>query len=222
VDLVGIRTVDGDVHARAAVARELVPGVEVVAGGEGLVDAVRRARPGALLAIGPLTNAARLAAAGALPDEVVVMGGVLTQVYHRGRHREAEHNFETDAAAAAALLAVHACTIVPLDVTVRARVGTADRARLSGAHPIVAAEIDSWLATQRASGIDERELAIVLHDPLALLVLTGDVRVDMQSRALAVGPTGQVVDRPAAVVRQRVVHDLDVDGALRRVCDLVA
>ncbi len=103
VELVGVSTVDGDTDWRAEIARTLVD-APVVPGARLGVSDVAASHAEALLAIGPLENVARLAAAGALPPRLGVMGGALRPVRHRGAEREVEHNFGTEPAAARAVI----------------------------------------------------------------------------------------------------------------------
>jgi inosine-uridine nucleoside N-ribohydrolase len=119
IDLVGVSTVDGDTEWRAEIARTLVD-PPVVPGARLRARDVAAAQPEALLAIGPLENVARLAAAGALPPRLGVMGGVLRPVRHRGAERDVEHNFGAEPAAARAVIGqTPGLLLCPLDVTVR-------------------------------------------------------------------------------------------------------
>jgi inosine-uridine nucleoside N-ribohydrolase len=120
--------VDTDLHAddllalrcaRAHPAVELV-GVSVV-DGPGDPLPVELPPVDALLAIGPLTNVARLLEAGATLPRLVVMGGALEPVPYKGRIYDVEHNFDRDPAAAATVLGSTRVTLVPLDVTAALR-----------------------------------------------------------------------------------------------------
>src|SRR5258708_32113077 len=115
VDLVGVSTVGTDVELRATFVRELLPDVEVIAGPPA-ADHV--ANVDTLLGIGPWTHVAALADEGALPLRVVLMGGALAPIKHRGQLRRTEHNVGADPQAAARLLGLTGnLIVVPLDAT---------------------------------------------------------------------------------------------------------
>ena len=84
VDVAGVSTVDGDVEKRAAFVRTLLPGIDVIAGPPA---PELLANVDVLLGIGPWTHIADLADAGALPLRVVIMGGALAPIEHRGELR---------------------------------------------------------------------------------------------------------------------------------------
>jgi inosine-uridine nucleoside N-ribohydrolase len=120
-----------------------------------------------LLAIGPLTNVASLVEDGAAPDRIVAMAGVREPVWHRGRLHTTDHNTASDPAAARAVHdRARYVTTVPLDVTVHLRADDRQAAVLAGSHPRLGHEIAAWLRIADA---------VVLHDPLALLVAVGPV-----------------------------------------------
>ncbi|MGH8982358.1 MAG: nucleoside hydrolase [Acidimicrobiia bacterium] len=200
VELVGVSTVDDADGRRAAVARDLVREVPVTDDPDFAVDA--------LLAIGPLTNVARLVRAGAVPPRLAVMGGALAPVRHRGAVRTLEHNFGTDGAAAAAVLErVPDLLVCPLDVTVRTCLDDDDRARLVVADPRLAPIIDGWMEQ------------VCLHDPLALLALLGEPVVRVEPRRLAVAPDGTV--RMGEGAEHDVVVHVDAPAATARIVALL-
>jgi inosine-uridine nucleoside N-ribohydrolase len=222
VDLVGVSTVDGDTEWRAEIARTLID-APVVPGARLGVRDVAASQPEALLAIGPLVNVARLAAPGALPPRVGVMGGVLRPVHHRGAVREVEHNFGREPAAAQAVIG-HAPGVLlcPLDVTVRMRSSAADLHDLVHAAPVLGPVLEEWREKQRAGGVGDDEDAVRLHDPLALLALVGEPVVAVERRALTVDERGAV--RAAESGRGRavdVVTDVDAVRAMERIVELV-
>src|SRR5258706_6567051 len=88
VDLAGVSTVDGDVELRAAFVRRLLPDADVIAGPP---PADRVANVDVLLGIGPWTHVAGLGDEGALPRPVVLMGGALAPIKHRGDLRLISH-----------------------------------------------------------------------------------------------------------------------------------
>jgi inosine-uridine nucleoside N-ribohydrolase len=221
VDLVGVSTVDGDTDWRAEIARSLLD-VPIVAGTRLAVRDISASGAEALLGIGPLENVARLLAAGALPPRLGVMGGTLRPVRHRGSVREIEHNFETEPAAAQAVIG-HAAGVVlcPLDVTVRMRPSVTDLRRIVDAAPVLGRMVDDWGARQRAAGVAEDEAAVRLHDPLALLALVGEPVVEVERRALTVDATGRVHEDPGRGRVVDVVTDVDVARTMERIVELV-
>jgi purine nucleosidase len=222
VDVVGVSTADADTERRAEIARSLLD-APVVSGSRLAVREFTAADTDAVLAIGPLENIARLLGAGALPPRLGVMGGSLRPVRHRGAVREVEHNFETEPAAAQAVIA-HAPAVVvcPLDVTVRMRPSDTDLGRIVDAAPALGPMIDDWHARQRAAGVAEEEAAVRLHDPLALLALLGEPVVDIERRALTVDATGRVHEDPGRGRVVDVVTDVDAARAMERIVELVA
>jgi purine nucleosidase len=221
VDLVGVSTVDGDTEWRAGVARTLVD-APVVPGARLGVREVAASQAEALLAIGPLENVARLAAAGVLPPRLGVMGRVLRPVHHRGAVREVEHNFGTEPAAAQAVIGhTPGVLLCPLDVTVRMRPSAADLDGLVGAAPVVGPMFDDWRERHRAGGVPNDEDAVRLHDPLALLALVGEPVVTVERQALIVDERGAVHADSGRGRALEVVTDVDVVRAMERIVDLV-
>jgi inosine-uridine nucleoside N-ribohydrolase len=208
VDLVGVSTIGGN----AALARELVPAVEVY---EGVPPLDRIALADVLVAIGPWTNVAALADAGALPRRVVLMGGALGKVWHRGEWREVEHNVETDPQAAARLLATTGnLIVVPLDATARITVDEDDEVLLTNAVRRLGPQLRAW---RERHG----EVPLVLHDPAAVLVAIGEPLARTESRRLRVEPNGEMrasVDGPV----QHVVAHIDAHAARARMRALAA
>ena len=222
VDLVGVSTVDGDTEWRAEIARTLVD-APVVPGARLAVRDVEAAQAEALLAIGPLENVARLLAAGALPPRVCVMGGVVKPVHHRGAVRDVEHNFASEPAAARAVIGrTPGLLLCPLDVTVRMRPSTADLEALVDAAPVLGPMLDDWWARQRTAGVTDDEVAVRLHDPLALLALAGEPVVAVERQALTVDDEGRVHEDPGRGRVVDVVSDVDAVRAMERIVELVA
>lgn len=209
-DLVGVSTVSGDVEARADLVRSFVPdGVVVVAGDRELVATVDDVDPEALVAIGPLTNVARLADGGVkLPERLVVMGGALEPVVHRGATRDVESNFGLDPAASRLVLDWTDAVIVPLDVTADIRVARDEADALGRAHPPLGDQLAEWAHE------------LVLHDPLALLVALEAVEVTVERLPISADRDGRVVQRRGAREHDVVVR-ADVDAARRRVLELL-
>ena len=221
VDLVGVSTVDGDTEWRAGIARTLVD-APVVPGARLGVRDVAASQAEALLAIGPLENVARLAAAGVLPPRLGVMGGVLRPVHHRGAVREVEHNFGTEPAAARAVIGhTPGVLLCPLDVTVRMRPSAADLDHLVSAAPVLGPMFDDWREVHRGGGVPDDEDAIRLHDPLALLALVGEPVVTVERRALTVDERGAVHADSGRGRDLDVVTDVDAVRAMERIVELV-
>jgi purine nucleosidase len=213
VELVGVSIVGSEPERRAAVAVGLLASagvdlgsVSVVAGAQAaggcaaeVVDAVAASGAESLLAIGPLTNVAALAVAGVRPAELTIMGGALRPVEHRGQLRSVEHNFASDPAAAATVLAVPGAVIVPLDATVATRLDERLLVRLVAAAPVLEPMVQAWVAEWGE---------VFLHDPAALLIAAGDGTelARFERRRLRVEPDGGVIDGgPAA---SGTVHDV--------------
>ena len=228
VELVGLSTVGSEPERRAAVAVGLLAGagvdlgsLPIVAGAPGpaatpselssgaagpagagaaaVVEAVAASGAEAVLAIGPLTNVAAVTAAGVRPPEVTIMGGALRPVEHRGELRTVEHNFGSDPAAAAAVLAVDGTVVVPLDATVATRLDDRLLVKLVAAAPVLRPMVDAWVAEWRT---------VVLHDPAALLIAAGDGTElgRFERRRLVVEPDGRLVDAGQAAAG--AVHDV--------------
>lgn len=214
LDLVGISIVGDDAERRAETAASLVPaGTSLTLGAD--PDAVTAAAPDVLLAIGPLTNVAALVAAGADIRRLVVMGGTLTPVHHRGRLRHVEHNFASDPAGAAVVLAVPGATLVTLDQTVSTRLDGSAQEALVAAAPALAPLIEEWLAHQRD------RVAVHLHDPAALLVAAGEPMARLEPRRLAVEADGRLVQAVDGA-KHIVAVALDGGAVARRVLQLLA
>lgn len=206
VDLAGVSTVDGDVELRAAFVRGLVPDADVIAGPP---PADRVANVDALLGIGPWTHLADLADQGALPRRVVLMGGALAPIKHRGELRRIEHNVGADPEAAARLLRTTGnLIVVPLDATARLHAHAHDETVLTGSIPGLREQLDVW---RQENG----DVPLVLHDVAALLVALGDPVARMESRRLQIEPDGTMwasVDGPL----QHVVAHVDSDETRAR------
>jgi inosine-uridine nucleoside N-ribohydrolase len=210
--LAGVSTVSGNVERRAAIARDLLPGVEVVAGPP---TAGHLANVDVLLGIGPWTHLAELAVSGLLPRRVVVMGGLLGPVEHRGALQHVEHNVAADPGSAAKLLrTTGSLIVVPLNSTALVVATEDDERELLRAIPKLDAHVVAW---RQANG----PVPLVLHDPAALLVALGERIARMESRRLRVEPDGRMlasVDGPI----QHVVAYVNADATLARVRKLAA
>jgi inosine-uridine nucleoside N-ribohydrolase len=215
IELVGISTTGGRTDWRAELARQLV-GALVVPGDrpDELAARFARARPDALLAIGPLTNVATLSVLERAMPPLTVMGGVLHPVRHRGRLRRVEWNFGRDPAATAAVVAALDLTLVPLDVTVAMGVEPDVVAELVGRAPRLEPEIARWSA--------ERDDPVVLHDPLALLVAAGEKCVTLARRRLSADEHDGSLHETEQGREQTVVVAVDAPAAVDRLLELLA
>lgn len=213
VELVGVSTSGRRSEWRAALARELVD-AEVVPGDhpDEVAERFVTAKPEALLAIGPLTNVAALAALGVGIPPLTVMGGVLVPLRHRSRLRRVEWNFSQDPGAAAVVVERTGATIVPLDVTVAMRLEPAVLERLLSAAPRLTPEIERWIA--------EQDEPVVLHDPLALLVALGEPFVAIEPRTLRVDATDGTLREVDGGREHAVVVSVDAPAAVDRVLGL--
>ncbi len=207
VDLVGVSTVDGDVEKRAAYVRKLLPGVDVIAGPP---PGDRMTNVDALLGIGPWTHVAGLADEGALPLRVVLMGGALAPIKHRGQLRRIEHNVGADPGAAARLLgSTGNLIVVPLDATARLRAHAKDEKVLAQSIPGFGDHLARW-RQKREPDTDDGDVSLVLHDVAALFVSIGDRVARMESRRLTIEPDGTMrasVDGPLQHVVAHVKDD---------------
>jgi inosine-uridine nucleoside N-ribohydrolase len=205
--LVGVSTVDGDVVKRAALAAALLPGVEVTAGPP---SAAQLAEVDVLVGIGAWTHVASLADDGALPRRVVLMGGALGRVRHRGEWHQVEHNVGRDPKSAARLLAtVGNLIVVPLDATARLHARPQDEAVLVEAIPHFGEQLATWRA-------EHGDPPLVLHDPATVLIGLGEKIARMESRRLRVERDGTMhasIDGPL----QHVVAHIDADAMRTRV-----
>jgi inosine-uridine nucleoside N-ribohydrolase len=201
VDLAGVSTVDGDVELRAAFVRGFLPGIDVIAGPP---PADRLANVDVLLGIGPWTHVADFADEGVLPRRVVLMGGALAPVRHRGELRRIEHNVGADPDAAARLIGTTGnLIVVPLDATARLHAHARDEEVLTGAIPGFRDQLDVWRQ-------HEGDVPLVLHDMAALLIALGDRVARMESRRLHIDPDGTMwasVDGPLQHVVAHVNSD---------------
>jgi inosine-uridine nucleoside N-ribohydrolase len=212
--------VDGDTEWRADIARSLVD-APVVAGPHLDVDAVRGAQPHAVLAIGPLTNVARLLRAGYRPPRLAIMGGTRHPVRHRGEVMAVEHNFASDPTAAGVVVNEYAGVVIcPLDVTVRMRLTPDERERFVAVEARLGPAFDDWEARTRAAGTPAAETSVCLHDPLAFLALVGEPIVKIETLALTVGSDGRLVESFDGTEHE-VVVDVDDSAAKARILALL-
>ena len=155
-----------------------------------------------VVAIGPLTNVAATLESWPPPARLVVMGGALQPVEHRGTQHRVEWNFSRDPRAAASTLArAPRCTLVPLDATVATRLDPSRQDALVAAVPPLGPLVRAWLAALRTEGVPDGTAAVHLHDPAALLVAAGDgplIGAHRRDHRLAVEADGRLVEEPSA------------------------
>lgn len=220
VDLIGVSTVGADAAWRADVTRHLLPEpVPIVAGAAAALQALPAAAPDAVLAIGPLTNLATLVATGWRPAKLVVMGGLLQPLRHRGRLRQVESNFAADPAAAAVVLSEPGATLVPLDVTAATALDLLTVDALTQAVPALLPTVEAWFTTLEKAGVPAGEQAVHLHDPAALLVAAGEPLARLEARQLQVDTHGRLLESAGAV--HDVAVGLDAGAVRSRVLDLL-
>jgi inosine-uridine nucleoside N-ribohydrolase len=207
-DLVGVSTIAGD----AAFVRELLPGVDVH---DGPPPADKVAGVEVLAGIGPWTHIAALAEADALPRRVVLMGGALGAVMHRGDLQDVEHNVGADPDAARKLIAsVGNLIVVPLDATAQLRARPVDEDVLVEHIAPLGSQLAAW---RERNG----DLPLVLHDPATVLIALGEPIARMETRRLRVESDGLMrasIDGPL----QHVVAHVDVHATRTRVRALAA
>lgn len=213
VTVVGLSTVGGDEGARAVAARGLLASegivdVPIVTGARLERRDVAGATPDALLAIGPLTNVARLVPHGVWPRRVTVMGGIRARVRHRGAWRETETNFGSDPAAAALVVDALDPVVVPLDVTAAVVLTDEERARLHAQVPAFKEVLEHWTDP------------VCIHDPVALFTLTDEPCTSVGRQRLRVDERGRLRDDDTATER-RVVAAVDRDAAIARMFRLL-
>jgi inosine-uridine nucleoside N-ribohydrolase len=158
------------------------------------------AGPRHLVALGPLTNVARLldAAPAALARlaRLVVMGGAV-DVPGNVTPR-AEFNFHVDPEAAARVLAAGLpVDLVPLDATRQAVLPRADLERALARRPgPIAARVAAFTAHAFRVDLARGERGMALHDPLAVALALDPALARWEEARLDVGPEGECLRVP--------------------------
>lgn len=218
VELVGVSTCGENPRASADVVGEVLAwrGAADVLRYAGPPDPRALAAAEAILAIGPLTNLARLVRAGHDLPPIAAMGGVVhPPVRHRGRDVMVDTNFAADPFAAAVVVhSVADLLLVPLDVTAGATLDAGATLELLGRVPGLADPIDDWRARTGAP--------LCLHDPVALFALLGE-HVGVETSAVGVGPDGALLtDAPrGSLVAREVVTSANVDAIVAAALSLL-
>lgn len=180
-----------------------------------LAEALERARPDALVAIGPLTNVGALVRVGARLPRLTIMGGKTTQEPIEDVNPALEEwNWFCDPEAVDHVLtmaapAVGLPRIVPAEVTFRTELADGDVDRLAAGDPLcrtLARLCRVWLDTQARLGFPRPRVA--LHDPLALATLPEPDLCPMQPTHLSISPQGKT-RREAGAPNVEVAADVD-------------
>lgn len=177
-----------------------------------------RAEPGlVLLALGPLTNIARVLERDPQARErigrIVLMGGSLHVGYDGRPPSVAEWNFRSDPAAARRVLSSGVpITMVPLDVTAGLALDEPRRSRIFSAHTPLAFQLH---ALYELWGKETP----VLHDPLAVALAIDERLASFEEMALEVDEDGKVrsaAGRPSARVATGVQSEKFFDWLVDR------
>jgi purine nucleosidase len=173
-----------------------------------------------LVALGPLTNLARLAAAdaGALArvGRVIAMGGALD--VPGNVTATAEFNLHVDPEAAAQVLAAGArLDLVPLDATRQVLLPRGELLEALRGAPAPVADRVARL-TERAFAADARHGRMTLHDPLAMAAAADPTLVAWEPVRLTIGHDG-TTRRAAGPPNCRVAVRADAPRVLRAVLD---
>jgi inosine-uridine nucleoside N-ribohydrolase len=209
----------GDVADWPVATVELAPASasEVIA-----QTARRRGRDLTLIALGPLTNVARVldadAAALAQVGRLVVMGGAVD--VPGNVTPTAEFNMFVDPEAAHRVLAAGlALELVPLDATRRAVLPRAGmRATLARAPGLLAARIQGFSERGFRIAHGDGAQGMALHDPLAVGLAVDPSLGKWEAVRLAIGPDGETL-RTSGAANCRVAKGVDSDRFLRLFLD---
>lgn len=170
-----------------------------------------------ILALGPLTNLARLAqidreAYGRI-GRVIAMGGTIREKGNAGPH--AEFNMAADPHAADIVFAGPVpVTLIPLDVTRRLRATPEDLERLKGSGTVAAGLAADLIGAYFADNVGRESRP--LHDPCVMLMAVAPELFETRQMRLAVdcqnhmGRLVEAADAPAIEVAMGV----DASGAL--------
>ena len=163
---------------------------------EALAEALAKAEPDVLLAIGPLTNVAALLNAGAELPPLAIMGGKLEDVLLAGMVPYiSEWNWFCDPIAVQRVLAAEHRVrprVVPAEVTFRTRLAEGDVARLAAADALaraLATLSEHWLQAQKDL-LGSKRPVVALHDPLTAAVLVERGLCPFEARSIRVDDTG--------------------------------
>lgn len=165
---------------------------------EGIADAIAKARPDVLLAIGPLTNLGALVQTGAELPQLAIMGGKLDDVLLPGMTENIfEWNWFCDPLAAQLVIAAgHGVRprVVPAEITFRTKLEDGDVERLAAGDALAQALATlsrRWLRVQAEAFKSERPL-IALHDPLTAAVLVEASLCPFEAKCIRVDDAARV------------------------------
>lgn len=161
-----------------------------------LADAVARAEPDVMLAIGPLTNLGALVAAGVRLPPLSIMGGKLSDVMLPGMIPEiSEWNWFCDPVAVQQVVGAAnevVPRVVPAEITFRTRLDEGDVERLADGDPLarlLSVLCGHWLTAQRDL-LGSKKPGIALHDPLAAAILVQPDLCRFEKRRIAIDDNG--------------------------------
>jgi inosine-uridine nucleoside N-ribohydrolase len=185
---------------------------------DALADALTRARPDVVAAIGPMTNLGALAERGTRLPPLVVMGGKLQDVTLEGMVPGIEEwNWFCDPVAVQHVLAGQNAVpprIVPAEVTWRTELADGDVERLAAAGPLgqaLSSLCREWLRALRER-LRVEHPRVALHDPLTLATLTEPGLCRFEARTVAVDDEGVVRCEPGSSAVEAAV-DVDAPAA---------
>ena len=189
-----------------------------------LAEAMARAEPDVLLAIGPLSNLGALLRAGQTLPPLAIMGGKFSDRLLPGMIQGiSEWNWFSDPIAAQMVIeADHAALprVVPAEVTFQTALEEGDVERLAGGDPLarqLAALCRHWLEFLRPH-TGHAEPRVALHDPLTAAVLVEEGlcrfeerRILLDDRAVATIESGEpnlsaAVDVDAKALRDHLME----------------
>lgn len=161
-----------------------------------LADAVQRAEPDVMLAIGPLTNLGALVAAGAPLPPLSIMGGKLSDEMLPGMLPEIpEWNWFCDPVAVQQVVGAAneaLPRVVPAEVTFRTRLDEGDVERLADGDAlarVLSVLCGHWLTAQREL-LGSEKPGVALHDPLAAAILVEPDLCRFEQRRIAIDDNG--------------------------------
>lgn len=186
---------------------------------DALAQALARAEPDVVLAIGPLTNLGALAEAGHALPPLAIMGGKLEDVLLPGMLPHiSEWNWFCDPLAVQRVLAAKHDVrprVMPAEITFRTRLADGDVTRLGDGDALaraLARLCEHWLAAQREI-LSAKRPVVALHDPLTAAVLVRPDLCPFEARRIRVDDEGAAQLEPGPA---NVDAAVDVDPAAVR------